>query len=101
MTWACSCSSSTTRILVLFTLSAITGFAILDLRLAIESLPGQMQCEIGSFANLAGDTDSPAVFFGDAAGHGQAQAGAGFLCGIIGVGNAGENLGGGAGAGGD
>src|SRR5205085_10099430 len=46
-----------------------------------------------------GDTDPPAVFFGDAFGHGQAQAGAGALGGVVGVEDFGELVGGDAGAG--
>src|SRR5947209_3121972 len=59
----------------------------------------QMHLKIRPLPHLAGDTDPPAVFFGDAFGHGQAQAGAGALGGVVGVEDFGELVGGDAGAG--
>ncbi len=60
---------------------------------------GEFDAEVGALAGLGGDGDVAAVFFDDAAGGGEAEAGAGFLGGELGFEDAGEEVGGDAGAG--
>src|SRR5579859_2759086 len=78
ITYACSFSSSTTRMLDL-------AISLSGIRLVSRSFQRQLDREDRALAGLTGGVDAPAVFFGDAFGDGKAEPGAAFLGGIIGV----------------
>src|SRR5215207_7785674 len=97
MTCACSCSSSTTRMVDLGTLFS-DMFAFPGGSRAKDLRERQRNRKVAALPHLAADPDRPAVLVGDAFGHGQADPGAALLGRIVGGEDLAERVGGDAGA---